>query len=97
MRGGGKQLLRWERESGRVLNEVLVGTRVYLECYQLKRARRALVEQGGKPRATDFERDMLEYFDKSAARFGWTEEPPWVPWVREWIHAEEEESRQPCA
>jgi hypothetical protein len=70
------QLLRWERESGGVLNEVLVDARVYLECYQLKRARRALVEQGGKPRATDFERDMLEYFDKSAARFGWTEEPP---------------------
>ncbi len=55
------------------------------------------MEQGGKPRATNFERDMPEYFDKSAARFGWTEEPPWVPWVREWIRAEEEESRQPCA
>ncbi len=55
------------------------------------------MEQGGKPRATNFERDMPEYFDKSAARVGWTEEPPWVPWVREWIRAEEEESRQPCA
>lgn len=32
------QLLRWERESGGVLNEILVGARVYLECYQLKRA-----------------------------------------------------------
>lgn len=55
------------------------------------------MEQGGKPRTTNFERDMPEYFDKSAARFGWTEESPWVSWVREWILAEEEESRQPRA
>jgi hypothetical protein len=90
------QLRRWEHEAGGVLYEVLVAARTYLECYQLRRARAKLIESGGKPRAVESERAMLEFFDKSAAEFGWTDEPPWVPKVREWIRAEEE-SRHRCA
>ena len=91
------QLYRWEGSASGVLYEVLSGARVYLERYQLQRARRAMVAAGaGTPRATAWERAFLEFFDKSAAEFGWTEEPPWVPKVREWIRAEEE-SRQRCS
>ncbi len=62
-----------------VLEEALT----YLELYELPRARAALVEAGGEPRATDRELEDLRYFEECAARYGWTDEPGWAARMRE--------------
>ena len=67
-----------------VLYDVLEEALTYLECYELRRARKALMAEGGTPRPTAHELDRLRFFKECAERFGWTEAPSWVAMVESW-------------
>ena len=79
-------LFRWMRadETNPVAYYVLENALTYLELYELRRARAALEEAGGEPRPTEHELEMLRFFEESAQRYGWTEEPGWATRVRGW-------------
>jgi hypothetical protein len=77
-----------------VLEHALEEAATYLECYELRRARAALIKSGEAPRPTVKERSMLEFFHRSAKEFGWTDKPPWVERVEAWLAAEGSEARE---
>lgn len=79
-------LSRWMHsdETNSVTYYILENTLTYLELYELRRARAALLEAGGEPRPTERELEELRFFEECAQRFGWTDEPGWVTRVRGW-------------
>ena len=81
------KLHRWalEADTGETVYEVLEEARTYLEEYELRRARRKLIESGGTPRPTAWELERLEHFRESAERFGWTDKPGWVIDLETWM------------
>jgi hypothetical protein len=74
-----------ETSTGSALYEILAEAETYLETLELPRARAALVATGvGTPRPTEAELEDLRTFEEHAQQYGWTDEPEWVPRIREW-------------
>lgn len=91
-------LSRWmdADETNPVAYYILDGALTYLELYELRRARAALVEAGGEPGPTERELEELRFFEECAQRYGWADEPGWVTRVREWAAGRASgEARQP--
>jgi hypothetical protein len=70
--------------AGSVFYEILAEAETYLEEVELPRARAALEAEGGTPHPTEGELQMLGVFEEHARKYGWTDEPEWVPRIREW-------------
>ena len=79
--------------SNHVLYDVLDVARVYLESQELKRARKALMAEGGTPRLVASERGMLGFWRECVQEHGldWGEAPPWVARFEEWERTEAKE------